>query len=163
MYRELGEFTMTYSGVEFFLTSILEAAINGDTRESYIVLQGMSLPVKIRKLRVIFKNKIKSNSEFLIFLSKFEKVIGFRDKLQHWSHLANAERTEIRLTDIGRNPENIFGSYVKVSVDDLKKINEYLTYAHTGLFVFRGSPYEKFQIDDQGTLLPLGDPPLPKV
>lgn len=164
MNEAVGEFMLTYSGIEYMTTELLRTAYKLNTRDGYILLQGMSFPVKVRKLDTALKHRKNLAGDLRTFLRHLDDVTAFRDRLVHWYKFFHPNLSAMDLADFGRNPQNIMQRHITISPKDIREVTAWLQAAHTGLFgmTLPLALGKKDQIDDRGSLLPLGAPPIPK-
>ena len=165
MYQEFGKFMILYSGIEYFITTMLSAASDTRTDASHIILQGLTLTAKIRKLKGILLKKVDNSEEVIEFLKRYSDAMRFRDKIVHWTPFIDPDRSTFSFRDQGRDPSQIFKVLLKVSTGDLRSVNAYMGQAHTALFslTLGFAIGEKFVMESPKTLLPQGPPPLPSM
>lgn len=155
----MGEFVMAHSAVEQLVTAFLIRVYDLDPETGYVLVQGMSFGVKLRKLKVMLRRR---QGPLLSLLGHLEKVNDFRDRLLHWGKFPREGARLLELKDAGRNPDDIIAVQLTISVPELRAVSRWLGEVQGALFVAATNVPGKDPISFANTLVPQEAPPIPK-
>ncbi len=126
-YIALGRFISVFANMDYQLTVHLSLMTNLGEKSANVLLQGMSMNVKLQKLRQAAKFADPVFGEYAPLYKKFSEYNEFRNKIVHWSHIFEEEGQCFDITDPTRNAQKTLTAHrISVDPDDLIRIAEWI-------------------------------------
>ena len=136
-YIALGRFVSVFANLEFQLTVHLGLITGLEERSANLLLQGMSLKVKLQKLRIASKFAKPVFRDYAKLYRKFSEYNDFRNKLLHWSHIFSVDKAVFDITDPTRNVQKLLTAHrISIKPDEIMAIAEWITDALNFFYPF---------------------------
>ncbi|MGV2975114.1 hypothetical protein AB1P65_06650 [Roseibium alexandrii] len=115
-YIALGRFVSVFANLDFQLTAQLSQITQLSEQSANLLLNGMSISVKLKKLGKAAKFAGPTYREYAPIYGKLSEYNELRNKLIHWSHIFDKDGVKFDISDPTKNIQKLMTAQ-RISID----------------------------------------------